>query len=361
MLIVNELPDSARRTTPRAVTLGISLITTGLLLAGLMVVPAPYAIKSPGPTKDTLGEVNSEELIQISNADTYESTGELRLTTVGVSGGPGYPVNFAQVIRSWIDPTKAVYPIETVFPQNFTQEEIAEENAVAMTTSQQNATYAALKELGYPIKSTLIAQGTTHESHARGIIEQGDIIKSLNGEPITDYESLLAQLDEMPPMTSITMDLTNDGEDRAVTFTTMENPEGDGSRLGIALKLEFDFPVDVEIKIDNIGGPSAGMIFALGIMDRLTKPDEANGHVIAGTGTMNPAGTVGPIGGIRQKLYGAQRDGANYFLAPESNCDEVINNVPDGLQVIAVETLEDAWTAVIAIGADAAQDLPACS
>ena len=141
----------------------------------------------------------------------------------------------------------------------------------------------------------------------------------------------------------------------------MENPEGEGSRLGIALKLEFDFPVDVEIKIDNIGGPSAGMIFALGIMDRLTEPDEANGHIIAGTGTMNPAGTVGAIGGIRQKLYGAKRDGANFFLAPESNCDEVIDNVPDGLQVIAVETLEDAWTAVIAIGSDSAQDLPTCS
>lgn len=358
---MNELPDSARRTTPRAITLGISLIATGLLLAGLMVVPAPYAIKSPGPTKDTLGEVNSEALIQISNAQTYESTGELRLTTVGVSGGPGYPVNFAQVIGSWFDPTKAVYPIETVFPQNSTQEEIAEENAVAMTTSQQNATYAALKELDYDIGSTLIAQGTTHDSHARGIIGQGDIIKAIDGEPVTDYESLLAWLDQTPAGTKITMDLTNDGQDRTVTFTTMENPDGEGSRLGIALKLDFDFPVDVEIKIDNIGGPSAGMIFALGIMDRLTEPDEANGHIIAGTGTMNPAGTVGPIGGIRQKLHGAKRDGANYFLAPDSNCDEVLGNVPDGLQIVAVQTLEDAWDAVIAIGSDAAQDLPTCT
>lgn len=352
----------AGRATPRAVTLGISVIATGLLLAGLMVVPAPYAIKSPGPTKDTLGGVNSEQLIQIKgDVESYQSTGQLRLTTVGVAGGPGFPVNFAQVIGGWIDPTKAVYPVETVFPQHSSKEEIAQENAAAMTSSQENATYAALSELGYDIPTTLKVQGTLPDSPAIDLVQSGDIITAIDGAEILDFDALLAHLDTVAPNTTIELGIIRDGKPEVVEFATAANTHGEGSRLGIALQLEFEFPVDVEIKIDNIGGPSAGMIFALGIMDRLTEPDEANGQIIAGTGTMDTGGNVGPIGGIRQKLHGAKRDGAKYFLAPESNCDEVVGNVPEGLQVVAVETLENAWDAVIAIGEGTATDLPTCS
>lgn len=358
---MNELPATPRRTSPRALTLGISLISTGLLLAGLMVVPAPYAIKSPGPTKDTLGEVNSQGLINISNAPTFESTGQLRLTTVGVSGGPGFPVNFAQVIQGWLDPTRAVYPVETVFPQNSTKEEIAQENAVAMTTSQQNATYAALDALGYDIDTTLFVQGTAADSPATGLVEKDDIIASIDGMDVTGYDALIKYLDTVAAGTEVNLGITRDGKDLLIPVKTTLNPQGEGSRLGIFLRLDFDFPVDVDIKIDNIGGPSAGMIFALGIMDRLTEPDEANGQIIAGTGTMNTAGNVGAIGGIRQKLHGAKRDGAKYFLAPTSNCDEVVGNIPDGLQVISVQTLDQAWSAVQAIGEGDTQDLPSCS
>lgn len=358
----NVSTQPEQRTAPRAITLGISVIATGLLLAGLMVVPAPYAIKSPGPTKDTLGGVNSEQLIQIKgDVKSYESTGQLRLTTVGVAGGPGFPVNFAQVIGGWLDPTRAVYPVETVFPQHSSKEEIAQENAAAMTSSQENATYAALSELGYEIPVTLKVQGTLPDSPALDLVQPGDVITAIDGTEILNFDALLAHLDTVAPGTNVTVGITRDGTAQTVEFATAANTQGEGSRLGIALQLEFDFPVDVEIKIDNIGGPSAGMIFALGIMDRLTTPDETNGEIIAGTGTMDTAGNVGPIGGIRQKLHGAQRDGAKFFLAPESNCDEVVGNVPDGLQVVSVATLEEAWDAVIAIGDGAAQALPTCS
>ena len=357
---MNDIAPAPRRQAPVAKTLTISMISTALLLGGLFAVPAPYAIKSPGPTMDTLGEVNSEPLIQISDAPTFESTGQLRFTTVGVSGGPGFPVNFAQVIRGWIDPTRAVYPVETVFPKAATQEQIAQENAMAMSTSQENATYAALTELGYQIPTTLYVQGVIKDSPATGLVEPGDIVKSLNGTPIPDYQALLGMLNEIAPGTTVQLGLERAGKDVSVDLITAANEDATGSRLGIGLRLSFDFPVDVEIKIDNVGGPSAGMIFALGIMDRLTEPDEANGKIIAGTGTMDTAGSVGPIGGIQQKLYGSVRDGATYFLAPGANCHEVVGHVPDGLQVVKVDTLEEAWQAVIAIGKDDAANLPTC-
>jgi len=339
--------------------MGITSIATFLVLAGLMVIPSPYVVRSPGPTKDTLSSVNEQDLISISNAKTYDTTGQLRLTTVGVSGGPGYPVNFGQVLRGWLDPTRAVYPVETVYPPDVSADQIASQNQAEMVSSQENATFAALSALGYDIPTTLNVALVLDGSPATGVAE-GDVITALNGSAINGYDDLLARLDAVEPGTEITLGYERDGKAAETTFKTIANTEGKGSRLGIALDLNFDFPVDVTIAIDNIGGPSAGTMFALGIMDKLTPEDEVNGKIIAGTGTMNTAGEVGAIGGIQQKLHGAQRDGAQYFLAPKSNCDEVIGNVPDGLQVVAVSTLDQAWDAVKAIGADKAAGLPTC-
>ena len=110
--------------------------------------------------------------------------------------------------------------------------------------------------------------------------------------------------------------------------------------LGITTQNTFKFPFEVKISLENIGGPSAGMIFALGIMDNLTPGELTGGKKFAGTGTIDPAGKVGGIGGIAQKMVGAQQNGADYFLAPGANCGDVVGHVPDGLQVIKVDTLE---------------------
>ncbi|WP_313278817.1 YlbL family protein [Timonella senegalensis] len=354
----NEEREPSRQ---RSRTLTISAIVTFLVVGGLLVIPAPYVVKSPGPTKDVLGLVNSKDLIQIENADVFPTTGQLRLTTVGVSGGPGFDVNFAQVIRGWLDPERAVFPVATVFPPDATSEQVQTQNQAEMVSSQENATYAALTELGYDVPTTLNVGFLLDDSPAKGKINEGDVLVSLDGSALNSYNGLIDTLNAIKPGTSITLGYTRDGKEGEATITTAPNEDKSGSRLGIALDPEFDFPVDVNITIPNIGGPSAGTMLALGIMDKLTEPDEANGAIIAGTGTMDTLGQVGAIGGIQQKLWGAKRDGATYFLAPESNCNEVVGHVPDGLQVVAVETLEDAWTAVKAIGGGQTDSLPTCS
>jgi PDZ domain-containing protein len=106
----------------------------------------------------------------------------------------------------------------------------------------------------------------------------------------------------------------------------------------------------VEIRLDDVGGPSAGMMFALGIVDKLTPGAMTGGEIVAGTGTIDSDGAVGAIGSIRQKLWGADENGAAWFLAPETNCDEVVGNVPDGLEVFAVATLEEAREIVETVG-----------
>ena len=119
--------------------------------------------------------------------------------------------------------------------------------------------------------------------------------------------------------------------------------------------------VTVSMHVDDIGGPSAGMMYALGLIDKLTPESETGGLSIAGTGTMDDDGNVGAIGGIRLKMIGAKRDGATWFLAPESNCDEVVGHVPDGLRDVRVATLDDAYRALVAIGRGEGDDLPHCA
>ncbi|MBI9116100.1 YlbL family protein [Sanguibacter suaedae] len=348
--------------TPRGVTLGVTFLATVLLVSGLAVVPSPYVVKSPGPTRDTLGQVDDEDLITIEGAETYESTGELLLTTVGVGGGPGYPVNLVQVLQGWADGTRAVFPVEEVFPADTTQEELDASSAADMTSSQENATYAALHELGYEIPVEVTVLQAVEGSGAEGHVEEGDVITTVAGTPIEEYEDLTTALDGTEAGAPVTLGVLRDGVPVELSFPSSPDPQGgDGARLGVFVSPAFDFPVDVSIRIDDIGGPSAGTMFALGIIDRLTEVDEANGEIIAGTGTIDTSGTVGPIGGIQQKLHGALRDGAAWFLAPADNCSEVYGHVPDGLTVVRVETLSDALAATTAIGSGDTADLPTCT
>lgn len=156
------------------------------------------------------------------------------------------------------------------------------------------------------------------------------------------------------------MTVDRGGEPTDLEIRTGDDGQG-GSVLGVYLNAEFDYPIDVQIEIDNVGGPSAGTMFALGIIDLLTPEPMAGGHVVAGTGMITPDGQVGPIGGVRLKMLGALRDGAEYFLAPASNCDEVVGHVPAGLQVIRMATLAEAQEAVQAIAEGTAADLPSCA
>lgn len=341
--------------TRRTVTLGVSLLATAVLAAVALVVPTPYAMRSPGPTEDTL----QRNLIQIDGARTYESTGQLRLTTVSVLGGPGYPMMSGQVIQGWLDPQRSVLPVEAIFPETTTKEQQQEVSQAEMVSSQESATAAALTELGYDVPAVLDVAGTDPSSGAEGKLNEGDVIVEFQGGPVGTYADLIDGLAETRPGDDVTLGVERGERTMDVEITTTGNEER--AVLGVFIDPRYDFPVDVAIEIENIGGPSAGTMFALGIIDQLTPEDEANGQVIAGTGTMSPEGTVGPIGGIEQKLYGAVRDDAEWFLAPTDNCPQVVGNVPEGLNVVRVATLAEARDAVEQIGRGEGADLPTCS
>ncbi len=336
---------------------GVTALGLGLAVGTL---PVPYVVETPGPTYNTLDQSQGSPVIKVSGRETYPAAGNLDLTTVYVSGGPNSPVSVLSAFTAWLDPSKAVYPVELIYPAGTTKEEAQEQGSVAMATSQENAVASALNELDIPFGQQLQAAGLSEGSAAVGKIEQGDILKTINGKEITSLAVIQEEL-AAGKGAPATVAVERDGQRVTQVITPKDNGTG-RFVLGVMLKYLFTFPFDVEISLDKVAGPSAGLMFSLGIIDTVTPGDLTGGRHVAGTGTISPDGLVGPIGGIGQKMQGARSAGATLFLAPAANCGEVVGHIPDGLQVVKVENLTEARRAVELAGSGGdTSGLPGCT
>lgn len=354
----------------RSVKLGLgvwSLIIALIALVVLTFLPTPYVIQRPGPVYNTLGTAADKDgtqvpLIHVEGAESFKTDGSLDLTTVQVVGNRERTPSWFELALAWADSSKAVVPLDSVFPQGVTTEQRDEQNATLMVDSQHEATAAALGELGYDTGAKVAVVEAVKGTPAEGVLEADDIITAIDGKAVESAKQLRQKIQDAEGG-AVELTVQRAGEEKTVEITPEERTV-DGKKtwvVGVTLRTDYDFPIDVTIQLDNVGGPSAGMMFALGIIDTLTPGELNGGKDVAGTGTIEADGTVGPIGGIRQKLYGARDAGADYFLAPESNCDDVVGHVPSGLTVVSTSTLEESVHAleVIADGGDVGA-LPTC-
>lgn len=335
-------------------------------MTALSLLPTPYVIQQPGPVFDTLGETGTGDdrapVISIDGAETYPTEGRLDMLTVSVVGNPASPPSWFRVISAWADPTRAVLPMEAVYPNAQSVEERDEANTQLMKNSQQDAVAAALSSLGMTFTSTLAVANVVESGPAEGLLQADDLLIALNGAPVTDLAGLRSMVSAHGIASPVTVRVERDGTERDIEVTPTASGATGDPVLGIGVQERFDFPVDVTISLEDVGGPSAGMMFALAMIDLLTPGAMTGGEHIAGTGTITANGEVGPIGGVRQKLHAAREAGAEYFLAAADNCAETVGFTPEGLDVFRVTTLTEARTAVDAIaqGADLT-DLPRCS
>ena len=332
-----------------------------LAIAAVAVfIPLPYVVFKPGPVTNTLGQIDGKPVIEVTDGTrTYPTTGALDFTTVRIAGGPGYKVTVYDLMAAWLSRDQAIYKESLVYPPHLTETQVEQENETMMTDSQQVASAIALRALGKNVPSGSWSPGCPPARPPRAPSRR--VTSSSRGrhghhEPDAVQKAVRAH----QPGESLRMTIRRDGTTKTVTTTTGSDENGN-TIIGILLGLSYDLPVDVVVNAGHVGGPSAGMMFTLGIYDTLTPGALTGGKNIAGTGTMQTDGTVGAIDGIAQKMAGARGAGAGWFLAPDANCGDVVGHVPDGLHVVRVHTFDDALGAVEHIADGDTGGLPACS
>ena len=363
-------PDDrgAARPRSRGRRVGLALLIVAILgTLGFTFIPAPYVIEEPGPVFNTIGNVQigakTVPLIAIPAKKTYATSGSLDMLTVDLLGSPDGSPSWLQVAQAWLDPSKALVPMESVYPAGTTVEQSNEESETEMADSQQDAVAAALTSLGYPVQATLHAGQILKGSPAAKVLKSSDVIVSANGTKVDSLDSLHSVIVKNGASTPAQFVIERNGVESTVPITPeLSAGANPAPFIGIVPSTSYTFPFQVKIQLQNVGGPSAGQMLALGIIDKLTPGSLNGGAMVAGTGTIDRSGTIGAIGGIRQKMYGAVSKGAKYFLAPSSNCDEVVGHVPNGLTVFSVKTLDDSLAALSAIKAGSGtSSLPTCT
>lgn len=361
-----DQPDRTRRMpTRRSVVRAAVLLAVAFALgAAVSVVHLPYAIMSPGPATDVLGTQEKADgtrldRIVITGRETYPTSGSLDFTTVRVVGGPGFPVNAVDVLTAWLDPNRDVFPVDALFPPDATKEQVAEDNRVEMSSSQHAAAAVALRALGYDVPQVVSVARVSPDAPSSGELKAGDILVSIGAAPATDPAATRAAIQKVAPGDTVDVIVERGGTQVTVHPRTGRADDG-RTVLGVVLGVDYRMPFGVSIDAGNVGGPSAGLMFSLGVYDKLTEGELTGGTSIAGTGTINDNGSVGAIDGIRQKMVGARQAGASYFLAPGANCADVAGQAPEGMTVVKVDTFDQARAAVESIGRGDTGSLPHC-
>ena len=367
-------PDTApsgeprrRRRLRRAVVAG-SFILVVALIAAVFLVPVNAVIEAPGPTWNVLdnGSSSDQDVLKVSGTETYPTEGALRMTTVSVSGCPGYPVTTADLIAAWFSADKRIVDRNEVCPQDQSAEQVEETGKAQMTASQDSAVIAALVETGKAGAMHLTVTEVT-EQQTSTEIQAGDVLETITPQggqttTLASFSQLRELMTTIPEGARVTLGVRRGDQKASAALTTIAPQEGTtGSLLGLSLKISVDSPVEATFGLSDVGGPSAGMMFALGVVDEITPGSLTGGKDISGTGTIDMTGQVGPIGGIQQKMAGARESGSTFFLAPASNCNEVTGHEPKGMQVFAVNTLHEAVAATEAIASGNTSGLATCS
>ena len=384
--------DRLVRVSRRISTLLVVLVTLALAVVASFTVRVPLVAMGPGPVFDTLGSVEVPEgsvddpmggaggttsgsgegdestvakpIIEITGAEPDSTEGVLDMTTVAVHQN----LRFADALTLWLDPKQTVVPRDQVFPPDRTQQQVDEQNAQLMVGSENSAAAAAFRHLDLPMVPTV--RGIVKGGAADGLLEEGDRILTIDGKKIADSNALVEYVSAKRPGDELDVEFerptpssSGDGAqpgsgdakrmEETVKLTPGDPEEGTEPDQGYLGVMVGDLPANgTNVKInldDSVGGPSAGLMFALAIVDKLSPGELTGGKHIAGTGEIDGKGEVGPIGGIRHKIVAAHDDGATTFLVPADNCAEAMTDPPEGIDLVKVGTLDDAVDALDAL------------
>jgi PDZ domain-containing protein len=319
----------------------VPIVVFGVLLA---VVTVPYVSLGPGPAFDTLGEVDGKQVVDIKGTQTHPTSGHLDMTTVSQRDG----LSLAEALTLWLSGQEQLMPRDLVYPPGQSREEIDKANDVDFKESEHSAEYAALGYLKYPQAVTVAAVNDPGPSV--GKLQAGDSVQAVNGTPVATVEQFTSYLKNTKPGQPVTVDFRRKNAPPGVAQITLgSNKDRKYGFAGLSVMNAPWAPFVVDFNLANVGGPSAGLMFSLAVVDKLTTGNLAGSKFVAGTGTIKPDGTIGRIGGIVHKMTAARDAGATVFLVPAENCYEATSGKLHGLQLVKVDNLGGAVNALHAV------------
>jgi PDZ domain-containing protein len=362
----SDTPDTGGRRRVRTIAVGALPVVVIVALLGMTSIPGtdinltvPFAAEGEGPTFNTLGDVDGTPVVDITGVDDDEldeTSGNLNMTTVAVRTKMTLP----QMMGRWLASDDTVVPLETVIPANSNAEEVARQNAAAFASSESNATVAAMNHLGRPLET--MVYDVSEGAPADGTVKINDVITSVDGTDVTVPGDVSDAIGDKSPGDEVTLGIDRGGKTETETVTLGEMPDelagdeeaeaatgGNGKAfLGVTMVAQPADGIRVEYNLKDIGGPSAGLMFSLAVVDKLSPGELSGGEFVAGTGTIASDGTVGPIGGITHKISAAKNAGASVFLVPAGNCSEASSADSGDMTLLEVDTLDGAVDALTA-------------
>lgn len=341
------------RVNRRILTLLAALVP--VLVLGIVgsAVTVPFVALGPGPTFNTLGVVEGKQVVDVQGAPVHPTSGNLNMTTVSVRDG----LNIFEAFGLWADGNYGLVPRAEVYPPGVPRDQVDKSNKQDFKNSEDNAELAALHYLKYPTVVQL--ETVADDAPAKGLLDKGDQLISVDGKPVATSKDVVAAVQGLKPGTEVPFVVRRGDAAQTVTVKLGARPD-DASKgyLGVTPAEVAQGPIKVDFNLADIGGPSAGLMFSLGLVDKLSSGKLNDGKFIAGTGTIDPDGKVGPIGGIQYKMIAAHDAGAQTFLVPADNCNEARQRTPKGLQLVKVDSLTTAIDALNDI--DAGKPAPSC-
>ncbi|MET0898542.1 MAG: PDZ domain-containing protein [Mycobacterium sp.] len=321
----------------------VPIVAFGVLLA---IVTVPFVSLGPGPTFDTLGEFDGKQVVDIEGTETKPTSGHLNMTTVSQRDN----LTLGHALSLWMSGREQLIPRDLVYPPDKSREEVQEANTADFQKSEDSAEYAALGYLDYAPAVTVAS--ILDPGPAVGKLQEGDAIDAVNGQPVATLEDFTRLLDGTETGEEIVVDFRRkNAAEGTTTIKLGDHPDKDSGLVGVSVRNAPWAPFTIDFNLANIGGPSAGLMFSLAVIDKLTTGDLNGSKFIAGTGTIDTGGKVGPIGGITHKMLAASEAGATVFLVPADNCDEAMSEPQEGLELVKIETLDSAVKALETVSA----------
>ncbi len=349
---------SRRYVTRLVAAIGLIALTCVALL-----IPVPYVTLKPGPAFDTLGDFQGEPMFTFGKGvKTYPTSGTLDFTTVSVTRNDA-KLSFGELLRAYFSEDTAIAPRDLVYPEGETAKQSTAQSAAQLDQSKDASKVAALRAAGFKVGETAVIAEVLEDGAAHGKLQPKDLVLAVDGVAKAGNQAVIEAVSTHKPGDEITLTISRDGKKQDVTITTRPDKDDPSiPRVGVSIGTKYDFPFKLDNNVGRqIGGPSAGTMFALAIYDRLTPGALTGGLKVAGTGEISPDGVVGSIGGVGQKIAGAHRHGAKIFLVPADNCAEAISGDTHGLKLVKITKLEDAITSLEALAANRNAKVPTCN